>query len=486
MSIAQTALRSFDQLYVGGRWIAPATDATIDVVSPATEEPVATIPDPGVEDAERAVAAARRAFDEGPWPRLSAAERGACVARIAGGLRARSDELATTITAEAGIPIAISPYYVLNAVSTFEDYASMAATVELDELRARPQGRVQIVRHPVGVVLGVCPWNAPMPMAAMKLAPALVAGCTVILKPAQEDPVEAMILAEAIDDAGLPEGVVSVLPASRDVGAHLVRHPGVDKVSFTGSVASGARIMADCAERIARVTLELGGKSAAIVLDDADPADVVSVLVPGHQVACGQICVALSRVLVPETRRPAWVEALASAMAAVPVGDPFDPTVLQGPLISARQRERVEGYVDVGRREGARVVVGGGRPAGLDRGFHFEATLFDEVDNAMRIAQEEIFGPVTCVIGYRDEAEAVRIANDSPLGLAGSVFSADLERARAVARQVRAGALTINAAAPCIAEPFGGFKRSGLGREGGREGLDAFLEIQQIFEPGVL
>jgi acyl-CoA reductase-like NAD-dependent aldehyde dehydrogenase len=476
-------LKRYTQLLIGGEWVSPSGDELIEVVSPSTEEVVATLPDPQIADAERAIAAARTAFDQGPWPHLSPQERGEAVGQIASNLTARANELAAAFTADFGVPASISPYINQAGIDVWHDYAAMARTLSLEEERRSQGRRVRILREPVGVVLALTPWNGPMPMAALKLAPALLAGCTVVLKPAPEAPLTTMILAEILAESDLPPGVASVLPAGRSVSEHMVRHADVDKVTFTGSTATGRRIMALCSARIANVTLELGGKSAAIILDDAEPADVVPLLMQGSIMSSGQVCTALTRVLVSERRHAEWVDALAAMMRSAKVGDPNEPDTLIGPLVSSRQRDRVEEYIAAGREEGARVVVGGRRPEGLDRGYYVEPTLFDGVQPWMRIAQEEIFGPVVSILTYRDVDEAVRIANDSIYGLSGAVFTQDIQRGYAIARRLRSGTANVNSFGACLTQPFGGCKQSGLGREGGHEGLDQFFELKQIQIP---
>jgi len=329
------------------------------------------------------------------------------------------------------------------------------------------------------VVGAITPWNGPLSTPALKAAPALAAGCSVVLKPPPETPLTAYLLADALAAAGLPEGVLSIVPADREVGEHLVRHRDVDKIAFTGSTAAGRRIMALCAERIARVTLELGGKSAAIMLDDADLEHFVRSLVPMAMMVNGQACIAQTRVLVPRARHIEVGDALAAAFAALPVGDPFDPQTQIGPLVSERQRQRVEGYLSLAAQEGAR-VVGGGRPDHLGDGYYVCPALLTGVDNAMRVAQEEIFGPVVAVIPYDDETAAVRIANDSIYGLSGSVWSADHDLALAVARRIRTGMVSLNGAPQAFGTPFGGYKQSGIGREMGPEGLASYRELKSI------
>jgi len=329
------------------------------------------------------------------------------------------------------------------------------------------------------VVGAITPWNGPLSSPAIKIGPALATGCSVVLKPPPETPLIAYLLADAFEAAGLPEGVLSVLPGDRETGAHLVRHPQVDKIAFTGSTAAGRAIMADCAQRIARVTLELGGKSAAIVLDDADVEAVLRTVIPMAMTVNGQLCIAQSRVLVPRSREVEYRDALAAALAQLPVGDPFDPATQIGPLVSERQRDRVEGYLKVAADEGAQ-VFGGARPAALGAGYYVSPALLAGVDNGMRVAQEEIFGPVIALIAYDSEDEGVRIANDSIYGLSGSVWTADRDRGVAIARRIRTGMVSINGAPQSWGTPFGGYKQSGVGREMGPEGLLAFHELKSI------
>ena len=472
-----------DRLFVGGEWLPPAGDDVIDVVSPYTEQVVARVPDASPADVERAVAAARRAFDRGPWPRTPPAERADVLERAAGLLAARSDELAGLITLEMGSPTTFSQLVqVPTPLAQLRAYARLARTFPFEEERGR-RARSLVVQEPVGVVAAIVPWNTPLLVTVSKVAPALAAGCTVVLKPAPEAPLDAYVLAEAFDAAGLPPGVLSVLPGGRDAGEHLVRHRDVDKVAFTGSTAAGRRIAALCGERLARVSLELGGKSAAIVLDDAPVERTVARLLPLAYVNAGQACVAQTRVLVSRRRHDEFVDAWVSATEAVAVGDPADPETLVGPLVAARQRDRVESYVELGRREGATVVAGGGRPAAQPTGWFVEPTVFTGVRNDMRIAREEIFGPVVSVLAYDDPDEAVAVANDSDYGLAGSVWTADVDAGVEVARRVRTGTCSVNGALQAGDAPFGGFKQSGIGREFGPEGLRLYLEPKAIAVP---
>ncbi|MGH9091665.1 MAG: aldehyde dehydrogenase [Acidimicrobiales bacterium] len=481
------AVKDYDRLYIGGTWVAPEGTDTIEVVSPSTEEVVARVPEASEADVDKAVAVARQAFEQGPWPRMAPAERGAVLARVAEAITAEMADLAEVIATEMGSPVSWAQLgQVLAPSMVFTYYAGLASTFAFDEVR---QGVLNpdmlVTREPVGVVAAIAPWNVPLFIAAAKLAPALAAGCTVVFKPAPETPLDAFRLGEILTEAGLPEGVLSVLPAGREVGEHLVTHEGVDKVSFTGSTAAGKRIGGLCGERLKRCTLELGGKSAAIVLDDADLATTMANLMPNSMMNNGQACIAQTRILAPRARYDEVVDALVEQVKLMPVGDPLDPATQVGPLVASRQRDRVEGYLRSGQEEGAKVAVGGGRPAGLDKGWYVEPTVFVEVDNTMRIAREEIFGPVLVVIPYDGDDEAVAIANDSNYGLCGSVWTADNERGLGVARKVRTGTYMMNTGVPIdFATPFGGYKESGVGREFGPEGLDIFLEKKSIALPG--
>jgi aldehyde dehydrogenase (NAD+) len=481
MSATQTgSARSFDALFIGGRWVSPSSDAVIEVVNPITEEIIATVPAAQVADIDAAVAAAREAFDHGPWPRMTPAERAEALGRIADELHARTDELSMTYIEEVGAPKAFAAMVTASAEGKLRDAMTFHDRFELEAEIPIAGNRGNIVHEPVGVVAAVIPWNAPVTTAAGKLAPALAAGCTVILKPAPDAPLGTMILAEAIEAAGLPEGVVSILPAGREVGEHLVSDPGVDKVTFTGSTAAGKRIMSICGERIARVTLELGGKSAAIIADDVPFDQMLAGMVKAGIGHSGQVCAALTRVLVPRDRQQELLDALVPLVESMTVGDPREDGVALGPLVSENQRDRVESYIEIGGQEGARVVIGGGRPDGLDRGYFVEPTVFADVTNDMRIAQEEIFGPVLCVIPFDDVEEAIAIANDSNYGLSGAVYAEDIELAETIARRIRTGQISINTWSLCPGTPFGGYKQSGIGREGGLEGFAGYLETKVI------
>jgi aldehyde dehydrogenase (NAD+) len=431
---------------------------------------------------DRAVSAARDAFDNGPWPRYSPEERARFLIEVAAALRARLPELANTWTAQVGAPIALTKYAVGQAPALFEYYANLIRTYPFVDERHRDNGDlVRVVKEPVGVVAAITPWNAPLVLLCYKLAAALAAGCTVVAKPSPETPMDAYIVAECIEAAGLPPGVFNVLPAGREVGDYLIRHPGIDKISFTGSTAAGRHIAGVAAQRLTRTSFELGGKSAAIVLEDADIGHMLQSLVPYSMPITGQVCFSLTRILVPESRKGEVLDAYVSAVSGVKVGDPFQPDTHMGPLSMQRQLERVQGYIAKGKAEGARLVLGGGRPKHLSRGYFIEPTVFADVDSRMTIAQEEIFGPVVSVIPYTDPEDAIRKANDTVYGLHGAVYTADRERGYQFARRVRSGSVTVNGLIVDPKMPFGGFKQSGMGREVGIEGLDPYLEVKTIY-----
>jgi aldehyde dehydrogenase (NAD+) len=473
------------ELFIGGSWVPPASGEHVDVISPSTEAPVGSVPLASNADIDRAVTAAREAFERGPWPRMTPAERARVLDRAAASLRKRAAEIAAVTVDEMGCAISQAPQAQTGLTAAlFDYYASLAATFEFSRTVVAGARAGIVDLEPVGVSAIIVPWNAPVTLACWKAAPALAAGCPVVVKPAPEAPLSTFILADALQEAGLPDGVVSVVPAGREVGEYLVMHPGTDKVAFTGSTAAGKRIMSLCGEQVKRVSLELGGKSAAIITDDADTDAVIPRVVHGAMHLSGQVCGAHTRVLVPRSRYRAAVEAAAASAAHVVVGDPHDPATLVGPLVAQRQRDRVEGYIELALAAGARVAAGGGRPTDLLRGWYVEPTILADVDNSMRVAREEIFGPVLCFLPYDGDDEAVAIANDSPYGLAGGVWAADPARALGIARRLRTGSVAVNGSFPPFPlVPFGGFKESGLGRELGPEGLQNFLEPRSIGLP---
>ncbi|MEU2158186.1 aldehyde dehydrogenase [Streptomyces sp. NPDC019396] len=479
-----TELVEHGKLFIGGELVDPLGTGTIEVVSPHTEQVIGRVPHATEGDVDRAVAAARRAFDEGPWPRTALEDRIAVVSRIKDAFAVRHEEIARSISSQNGSPYSWSVLaQALGAMMVWDAAIAVARDFTYEERRSGVLGPILVRREPVGVVAAVVPWNVPQFVAAAKLAPALLAGCTVVLKPSPESPLDAYILADILREAGLPEGVVSILPADREVSEYLVGHPGVDKVSFTGSVAAGKRVMEVAARNLTRVTLELGGKSAAVILPDADLETAVQGVVPAAWMNNGQACVAQTRILVPHSRYDEIADAFAAAAGALVVGDPLDPATQVGPLVAERQQRRSLDYIRIGQEEGAKVLTGGGRPSGLDHGWYVEPTLFGGVDNSMRIAREEIFGPVICLLPYGDEAEAAAIANDSDYGLSGSVWTADIEHGIDFARRIRTGTYNVNTFSLDMLGPFGGYKNSGLGREFGPEGFGSYLEHKMIHLP---
>ena len=482
MSATTVSIHAPDRLFLNGTWQPSSGNQKLSVISPVTEEEILTFPDGTPADMDKAVASARAAFDLGPWPRMSPQERGDMLLKVSAILTRRFPEIVSAWTTQVGAPIALTQYASKQVPGLFEFYGKMIQTYPLVEERKRDDGRIaRIVREPAGVVAAITPWNAPMILLCYKVAAGLAAGCTIVSKPAPETPMDAYLLAECIAEAGLPEGVFNVVPAGRETGDYLVRHPGIDKVSFTGSTAAGRNIMAACAGRMARCSFELGGKSAAIILDDAKIDQVLQSLVPFSMPITGQVCFSLTRVLVPKSRANEIRDAYVGAVSKVKVGDPFQPDTNMGPLTMKRQLARVEGYIAKGRSEGARLVLGGGRPEHLKKGYFIEPTVFADVDTKMTIAQEEIFGPVVSFISYDNLDDAIAKANDTMYGLHGAVYTADPERGYQIARRVRSGSVTVNGLIVDYKMPFGGFKQSGTGREGGIEGLENYFETKTIY-----
>jgi len=466
-----------DKIYVDGAWIPSTGKGTIDVIGAYSEDVIGTVPEGTAEDVDKAVRAARRAFDE--WSQTSLEDRGKYLQRIAEGLTARTDEIANIISQENGMPLILAKLVQAGLpTANFANFSTVAAGYEFTE----QIGTSLVVKEPVGVVGCITPWNYPLHQVALKVAPALAAGCTVVLKPSEVAPFSAWILAEIIDDIGLPAGVFNLVSGTGPVvGEAIVAHPEVDMISFTGSTRAGKRISEVAANTVKRVALELGGKSPNVILPDADLSKAVPGGVQGAYLNSGQTCTALTRMLVPRSKL-AEVEALAKAAAeSFTPGASEDPNTRLGPLASETQWDRVQGYINKGVEEGARLVTGGpGRPEGLEKGYFVKPTVFSDVRNDMTIAQEEIFGPVLSIIPYDTEEEAVQIANDTIYGLAAAVWAADPEKAKSVARKIRAGQIDINGGGFNLLAPFGGFKQSGHGREAGKYGLEEFLEIKSM------
>jgi acyl-CoA reductase-like NAD-dependent aldehyde dehydrogenase len=476
----RTSVPPIDGHFIGGAWQKPSSDQRIDIISPVLEEVIGSVPAAVEEDVDRAVAAARRAFDEGPWPRMSPAERAAYLLRINEELAKRVPEMTASFTAEVGTPTAVSLGFNQWASVPWTDSATLHERFALEEQRTWDGGSALVRQVPIGVVATIIPWNGPVTTASLKIAPALAAGCTVVLKVAEEGPANALLLGDVIEAAGLPEGVVSIFAGNREIGDYLVRHPGVDKISFTGSTDAGRKVIAAAGQGIKKVTMELGGKSAGIILDDMPLDEALATIVAGGIIHSGQVCAAITRVMVSRDRLPEFEQKAAAIMEGMKVGDPFDADTVLGPLVAERQRDRVERYLAIGREEGARVVTGGGRPAHLDSGWFIEPTLFSDVDPSMTIAREEVFGPVVVVLPYDTEDQAIALANDSDYGLHGAVYTKDMDAAYRVASQIRTGSVGINDCTQCITQPMGGFKQSGIGREGGVEGFAEFFESQVI------
>jgi aldehyde dehydrogenase (NAD+) len=471
-----------EEFFIGGGWVKPQGNKRLDVVYPASEKVIAQPPEASVADIESAVIAARRAFDEGPWARMTYEERGKKLLEIAEIMKRRAPDFAKSWTAEMGCAVSLAGPGGFSPYGIFAYYGSLVLNGRFEEIRpqSRSAGIGIVVKEPVGVVAAITPWNAPASLSSKIIAPALATGCSVILKPAPETPLFAWIIAECLEEAGLPPGVFSFVPAGREVSDALVRHTSVDKVSMIGSTATGRHIAQVCGARLARVSLELGGKSPAIVLDDAEPEQVVPNLVPHFTVLSGQMCAGLTRVIVPERRHDEYADAISTALRQLKVGDPFDPQTACGPIAMKRQYEKVMGYLQKGKDEGAAVVTGGGRPRELKEGYYVEPTLLSGHNN-MVVAREEIFGPVAILIKHKGDDDAVRIANDTEYGLNGAVYTSDSERAYRVSRRVRAGNMTHNGWVNDITFPFGGFKSSGIGRDGGPEALASYQETKVVF-----
>jgi acyl-CoA reductase-like NAD-dependent aldehyde dehydrogenase len=474
--------RIYDSIYVNGAWVRPHADSSLTVISPATEEIIGQTPDCGGADIAAAVNAARNVPADA-WSEAPPAERAAAMERFADEIDCRQAELDTLVSTEMGMPITLSR--LANPVGSvlLRYYAALARDLDWESSRVGAVAPTVVRQEPVGVVGIIVPWNFPLSLLFMKLPAALAAGCTTVIKPSPETVLSANVVAEAAAAAGIPAGVINIVPGGADAGAALVEHPGVDKIAFTGSTAVGRTIAARCGSQLKPVTLELGGKSAAIILDDADLIASAQQFVGATLVNAGQCCYASTRLLAPHSRYTEIVDTITAIVSSLTVGDPLAEDTHLGPLVSPRQRERVESYIDAGRSAGARLTTGGGRPKDLPHGWYLEPTVFADVDNGMSIAREEIFGPVLSVIPYDHVDDAVAIANDSEFGLAGTVWTGDHDRAMAIARRIKTGTFGINGYLMDLWAPFGGVKSSGLGRELGPEGLSAYLTTKSVYQP---
>ncbi|WP_326568890.1 aldehyde dehydrogenase [Amycolatopsis rhabdoformis] len=475
--------RTQDQLFIGGRWTAPAGTGTITVISPNTGEPVGSAPEGTEADIDAAVGAAREAFDDpAGWSRVPAAERAKVLRRFADAIEARKDTIAQTVSAQNGMPIAVAGQ--LEAVFPgllLRYYADLVENAGPDVRPGMLGGQIDVRRSPVGVVAAIAPWNFPQTLSMFKIAPALAAGCTVVTKPSPQTVLDSVLVAEAAMEAGLPPGVLNIVPGDREAGAHLVAHPGVDKVSFTGSTAAGRQIAETCGRLLRPVTLELGGKSATIILDDAelDLAKIGADLFVSTLANNGQTCFLATRILAPRSRYDEIVGLMSAFAGSMTVGDSLAPETQIGPLSNQAQLDRVTGYIAKGKAEGGRITVGGEQ---LDRPGYFVApTVFADLDNNATVCQEEIFGPVLTVIPYSGDDDAVRIANESDYGLAGTVWTSDPDRGLGVADRLRTGSVGINRYLPDPVAPFGGVKASGIGRELGPEGLGQYQHLKSIY-----
>lgn len=478
-----TSLTDRRKLFIGGQFVDSEDGKVIDILNPTDQSVVGQTTLATPKDMEKAITAARRSFDDGRWHDLSGSERARIMRRAADILESRFEELAVLLTAELGCPLWFSrAAHAVSPIKHTRYYAGLAESYPMEELRSDDAGLQSIVRQePVGVVGAITPWNGPMSSPSLKIMPALAAGCSVVLKPPTHTPLSPMAFADAFAEAGLPAGVLNILPSQRDAATLLVEHPSVDKLAFTGSTETGKSLLRSAADRVARVTLELGGKSAAIALDDADPQEMAKKLLPMALAVNGQLCISQARVLVPRSREREFTEAFEAELGNWTVGDPMADDTKIGPMVSEDQQKKVLDYLEIAKEEGANLLSGGlDLPEDLSDGWFVPPTLLAGASNSMRAVREEIFGPVIALLAYEDTKEAIDIANDSPYGLSGSVWGVDEERALEVARQIRTGMVSINGAAQSYGAPFGGFKQSGIGREMGPEGYKSYLETKSI------
>jgi betaine-aldehyde dehydrogenase len=476
----QTNTRKY-RMYINGEWVESRRGSYFPVIDPATEEIIAEVPEADEQDVNRAVAAAKAAFESGPWPQTTAQERGRILFRLAERVRKEAAMLAELESRNSGKPIVEAEYDIADVATCFEYYGGLATKV-LGHVNPVPDNALSLsLREPIGVAAQIIPWNYPLLMAAWKLAPAIAAGCTCVLKPAEQTPLTALEFANCLADAGLPPGVVNIITGfGETAGAPLVRHPDVSKVAFTGSASVGKQIVKMAADTVKRVTLELGGKSPNIFFADADFEAAIDGALFGVFINQGEVCSAGSRILVERKIYPRFVEAMAAKAKTIRLGPPLERETKMGPLVSKEQYERVRSYQEIGKKE-AKLAAGGDRPGNLARGYFVSPTIFYDVDNSARIAQEEIFGPVAAIIPFSDEAEAIRIANATPYGLAAAVWSRDIFKAFRVVKAIRAGVVWVNHMQPTYVEaPWGGYKQSGFGRELGPWGIEEYLETKQV------